>query len=260
MATYLASVWSFRYFWFALVRNDLRNRYRRSVLGVGWSLLQPIATTAVLCLVFARVFHVSVREYAPLLLIGLTFWGFITTMVNDGCNCFFQGESYIRQHRAPLAIYPLRTALGGGYHFLIGLGVVMGFIACVRGFGNLPALLSLAPTLLLLFIFGWSLAVCAGVCNVMFHDTQHIVSILLQILFYLTPIMYPSSMLYQQNMGWAVTFNPLAVMLELVRAPVLDGQLPSLEIVGVSLLVVLALAAAAGCLLKWCERSLVFYL
>ena len=154
----------------------------------------------------------------------------------------------------------MRTALAGAYHFLIGLGVVMAFIACVRGFDNLPALLSLVPTLLLLFIFGWSLAVCAGVFNVMFHDTQHAVAILLQILFYLTPIMYPSSMLRQQNMGWAVTFNPLAVMLELVQAPVVDGQLPSLEIVGVSLVVAMALAAAASCLLKWCERSLVFYL
>ena len=112
MTAYVTELWRLRHFWMALVRNDLRNRYRRSVLGLGWSLLQPIAMTVVLCTVFAGVFGVSLREYAPYLLSGLTFWSFISAAAISGCQSFFQGESYIRQHRAPLAIYPLRTTLG----------------------------------------------------------------------------------------------------------------------------------------------------
>ena len=125
MTAYVTELWRLRHFWMALVRNDLRNRYRRSVLGLGWSLLQPIAMTAVLCTVFAGVFGVSLSEYAPYLLSGLTFWSFISAAAITGCQSFFQGESYIRQHRAPLAIYPLRTTLGAGYHFLVGMGVVL---------------------------------------------------------------------------------------------------------------------------------------
>ena len=85
--------------------------------------------------------------------------------------------------------------MGAGFHFLLGLGMVLVFVWGVNGFGNLPALLSLVPTLLLLFVFGWSLAVCMGVANVMFQDTQHLIEVCMQILFYVTPIIYPADML-----------------------------------------------------------------
>ena len=65
MTAYVTELWRLRHFWMALVRNDLRNRYRRSVLGLGWSLLQPIAMTAVLCTVFAGVFGVSLQRICP---------------------------------------------------------------------------------------------------------------------------------------------------------------------------------------------------
>ena len=150
MTAYMTEVWRLRHFWMALVRNDLRNRYRRSVLGLGWSLLQPIAMTVVLCTVFAGVFGMSLSEYTPYLLSGLTFWGFISTAALTGCQSFSQGESYIRQHRAPLAIYPLRTTLGAGYHFLVGMGVVLVAVGIFSGFKNPLVLLSLVPSLVLL--------------------------------------------------------------------------------------------------------------
>jgi ABC-type polysaccharide/polyol phosphate export permease len=181
-------------------------------------------------------------------------------VINHGCQTFLVGESYIRQHRVPLAIYPLRTTLSAGYHFLIGLSVAAVLIWCLKGVGSLPALAGLVPALVLLMIFGWSLAVCTGVLNVLFHDTQHLLEILLQILFYMTPIIYPPSVLGGRNLGWAVQFNPLAVMIELIRPPLLEGRLPTPQIVGLSLLVTLATLGVAAAMLKWCERRLVFYL
>ena len=192
MTGYFSAIWRLRHFWMALVRIDLRNRYRRSVIGIGWSLLHPIAMTVVLCVVFSRLFGMDIRTFAPFLLSGLTLWGFITAVVMQGCQCFFQGESYIRQHPAPLAIYPLRTTLGAGFHFLLGFGIALVFVWWVNGFGNLPALLSLVPTFALLFVIGWSLAICMGVANVMFQDSQHLIEVLMQILFYVTPIIYPA--------------------------------------------------------------------
>src|SRR5262245_11940489 len=127
MGNYLAAIWRCRYFWMSLVRMDLRTRYRRSVLGMGWSLLHPIAMTAVLCAVFHVIFKPAqgVAWYAPFLLAGLACWQFIVTVTTNGCQCLFQGEAYIRQYPAPMAIYPLRTALGGTVHFGIALAVVI---------------------------------------------------------------------------------------------------------------------------------------
>jgi ABC-type polysaccharide/polyol phosphate export permease len=359
---YFSDIWRLRHFWMALVRIDLRKRYRRSVIGIGWSLLHPIAMTAVLCIVFSQLLNQDIRTFAPFLLSGLTFWGFILATVMEGCQCFLQGESYIRQQPAPLAIYPLRSTLGAGFHFLLGFAIVLAFVwwthtfanppqsrACVEvkgvvaGFnynskgcaeslllncdgklvqmnfprhaaaavshavavhsqiaaagvaeeqeGNhavyqisrlavngqelsfaqsvakpqratkLPILLTLLPTLVLLFIVGWSLAVCMGLANVMFQDSQHLIQIVMQIAFYVTPIMYPPELLMGRRLvSWFVRLNPLAAFLELIRKPILDGELPSTWAIAVACAatVIVVLAAALG--LKRFEKRLIFYL
>lgn len=262
MTGYLTEIWRLRYFWMALVRNDLRNRYRRSVIGIGWSLLQPIAMTIVLCVVFSRLYpsEKPIRTYAPFLLSGLTFWGFITAVVTQGCQCFFNGESYIRQHPAPLAIYPLRTTLGAGFHFLLGFALAVTFVWCVKGFENLPALLSLSATFVLLFVIGWSLAVCAGLANVMFQDSQHLVEVGMQIMFYGTPIIYPADMLRDRGLGLFVDLNPFAMLLELIQQPLLYGQLPSTWAVGMGALSGLVAVGAALLALRRFEKRLIFYL
>jgi lipopolysaccharide transport system permease protein len=259
---YLSEIWRLRYFWMALVRNDLRSRYRRSMIGIGWSLLHPIAMTIILCIVFSRVFNnqESLREFAPRLLSGLTFWGFITAVVTQGCQCFFQGESYIRQHPAPLMIYPLRTTLGAGFHFLLGLGLAAVFAWSVNGFVSLPALLAVVPTLALLFVIGWSLAICAGLANVMFQDSEHLVEVVMQFMFYATPIIYPASMLRDRGMGWVVDFNPFAMLLELIQKPLLYGQLPSEVAVRMGAATGVAVVGIAALALMRFEKRLIFYL
>jgi lipopolysaccharide transport system permease protein len=248
----------------ALVRNDLRNRYRRSVIGIGWSLLHPIAMTVVLCVVFCPLFAMSVREFAPILLSGLTFWGFMTAVVMEGCQCFFHGESYIRQHPAPLAIYPLRTTLGAGFHFLLGFGVTVVFIWCVQGFGNLAALPCLLPTFALMFVIGWSLAVCMGVANVMFQDAQHLVEVVMQIMFYVTPIMYPPKLFMEKleklQLEWVTNLNPFAVLLEMVREPLLAGRIPSPMTIAIGAIIGLVSVGAASLTLRQFEKRMIFYL
>ena len=260
MSDYFPRIWRLRYFWLALVRADLRNRYRRSIIGIGWSLLQPIAMTVVLCVVFSNLFKAELRTYAPYLLSGLTFWGFLMAVVMQGCQCFFQAESYIRQQPTPLAIFPLRTTLGAGFHFLLGLAIVMVFVWYVNGFGNLPALLSLVPTLVLLFVVGWSLAICMGVANVLFQDSQHLIEVAMQVLFYATPIMYYPEQLHDPRLERIIRMTPLTALLELIRQPMLYGHFPSLRTVGIATLSGLAAVAVAGAVLTRFERRIIFYL
>jgi ABC-type polysaccharide/polyol phosphate export permease len=131
MNAYLGAVWNCRYFWLSLVKMDLRARYRGSVLGIGWSLLHPIAMTTILCVVFRFAFRMDWRTYAPYVFIGMTFWGFFSAALVQGCGCFFQGESYIRQFPAPMAIYPLRTVLASAFHFSIGVFLAIILALCM---------------------------------------------------------------------------------------------------------------------------------
>jgi lipopolysaccharide transport system permease protein len=270
MHAYLGAIWSCRFFWLSLVKMDLTSRYRGSVLGICWSLLHPIAMTTILCLVFGYAFHMDVKTYAPLVFTGFTFWGFFGASLVQGCGCFFQGESYIRQFPAPMAIYPLRNVLGAAFHFSIGL--LLAILVAVWMGPNLTvspnssrmtqlfALPSLLPTLILLLLFGWSLSILFGLLNVRFRDTRHLTEIALQGLFYLTPIMYPKDAFGGRRLGQVLQCNPLVSFLDLLREPILYGRLPSLTMYATAGLLVLILGGAAMLALKVEERRLIFYL
>src|SRR5262245_17665162 len=166
MVGYLRAVWGCRHFWLSLVKMDLRSRYRGSVIGIGWSLLQPIGMTVILCTVFAKVFNQNVREYAPHVFVGLTLWNYFVAVVSQGCQCFFLGEAYIRQFPAPMAIYPLRATLGSAFHFLVGL-LLAGVLGIWFNRGIEPlALVSLVPALLLMLAAGWAVALLFGLATV----------------------------------------------------------------------------------------------
>jgi ABC-type polysaccharide/polyol phosphate export permease len=262
MLAYLKAIWGCRYFWLSLVRMDLRTRYRRSFLGMGWSLLQPLAMTGILCLVFGFLMRENIRDFGPYVLSGLVTWSYLLGCVLQGCQCLYRGESYIRQYPAPMAIYPLRTALGGMVHFLIALLVVVGLRWAFLGFGNLPSLAFLLPSLVVLFLIGWSLAVLAGFANVFFQDTQHLCEIGFQILFYATPIIYRADMLRNSShdFRWVADVNPVFSVLELVRQPLYKGQPPDLFTLTVAGATALVLVGAAVLTLARHERQLIFRL
>ena len=268
MYPYLGAMWKCRFFWLSLVRMDLRARYRGSALGIGWSLLNPIAMTTILCVVFRVMLQQDLRTYAPYVFTGMTFWGFFSSVLVGGCGCFFAGESYIRQFPAPMAIYPLRTVLGSAFHFTIGLLLAV-VLACFLGppesagssrLMQLVAIPSLIPTLLLLLLLGWSMAVLLGLLNVRFRDTHHLTEIGLQGLFYMTPIMYPDQILAGRRIGLVIQCNPLVPFLNLIREPILYGRVPSLATFGIATAIVFVVAGAAMLALRYEERRLIFYL
>lgn len=258
---YFQRIWDMRYFWFALVRNDLNNRYKRSFLGIGWSLLKPLSMTAVYCVVFAKVFNVTVADYAPFLLLGMTTWQFFNECLLQGAYSFSLGSAYIRQTQIPLAIFPLRSVLGAGFHALIALAVGMAATLVFTGSLNAAALLYLIPAMLVLFVFGWSLAIVSGVLYTHFPDTRHLLEVALQILFYVTPILYrPENMPGRSRITLMLEWNPMTSILALVRTPILDGTAPALEHVQVSLVFVTVVALMAITLLRKLERTMVFWI
>lgn len=260
-AGYLERIWQLRYFWFSLVRMDLRARYRRSFLGIGWSLLRPLAMSAVLCFVFSKLFNVAISEYGPFLLLGLTVWQFITESIMGGCGCMIHAGPYIRQQPLPLAIFGLRSVLGSGFHGLISLGLAIGFCFALRGLDNPGALVGLLPAIGLLFLVGWAFAVLFGLINAIFTDTHHFLEIALQILFYLTPVLYaPETMRGRERFTWVMDLNPFTYFLELFRQPVLKGQLPTWDYYAVAGGTVLGVGLLAIYFLQRLEKRLVFWL
>ncbi len=258
---YLGRIWNLRYFWFSLVSNDLRNRYKRSFLGIFWSLVRPLAMTTILCMVFAKLFAMEIADYAPYLLLGMLTWQFFTESLMQGCSAFALGGAYIRQQNVPLAIFPLRTVLSSGFHALIALAMALVVTLFFRGWLDPLALLYLIPAIVFLFLFGWCLAILSGIMHTHFPDTHHLLEIGLQILFYMTPILYqPSTIQTRARMLMVVEWNPLTSVLALVRTPILEGTAPELHHIVVSLIFLAVVASAAILLLRKLERSLIFWI
>src|SRR5262249_52402557 len=149
-------------------------RYRGSVLGIGWSMLHPLLMTGIICTAFGTLFNADLYHYVPFLMAGLTCWQYLLTVSLAGSHCFFQGEAYIRQYPAPMAISPLRTMLGNSFHFGMALILVVILGAALRGVPPPGPLLSLVPSFLLLQLLGWSLAAFLGLLTVRFRDTHHL--------------------------------------------------------------------------------------
>jgi ABC-type polysaccharide/polyol phosphate export permease len=261
MRGYFRSIWNCRYFWLSLVKMDLRSRYRGSILGIGWSLIHPMAMTAILCGVFHTIFRQPLEQLAPSIFAGLTFWNFWSGAAAGGCNCFFQAESYIRQFPAPMAIYPLRTVLGYAFHFLIGLLLVLVLTAGLKGAPPAGALLSLVPAVLVLLLLGWCTALLFGLATVRFRDARHLTEVGMQALFYLTPIMYPPDILNgKARLRALVHCNPLVPFLDILREPIIHGQPASLATYGAACLILVILGGAACLAMVHEERRLIFYL
>ena len=260
---YLRRIWALRHFWISLVTNDIRSRYRRSLLGVGWSLLRPLGMTTIFCVVFGTLFNQDIATYAPYVLISMTTWQFLMESLTSGCHCFASGSAYIRQQQIPHAIFPLRTILAGGFHFLVAftLGIVV--TAYFQGIPSIAHLALLPFAIMMLLALSWSLAIIAGVAQTYFPDTSHLLEIGMQILFYLTPIMYRSNspaFSTRGRLSLVFAWNPIQSILELFRQPLLNGEWPSAFSIGMSLAFTGIAAAIACCLLRRLERTLVFWL
>jgi lipopolysaccharide transport system permease protein len=260
LGDYLGTIWKCRYFWLSLVKVDLRARYRGSVLGIGWSLVHPIAMTLIMATIFCKILGLDPHFYVPFLMAGLTCWQFIITTALMGSNSFFQAESYIRQHPAPMAIYPLRTMLGNGFHYLLGLMLVLIFAWGLRGFDTWLPLLALIPTILLMGLLCWAMAIIFGLVTVRFRDTSHLSDLAFQALFYVSPIIYEPSLLHQRKLGFLLHINPIVPFLSLLREPILYSRFPTPGTFLWASSVVVVLGIVASLLLWHEERTLVFHL
>ena len=260
-ADYLYRAYQMRYFWWSLVINDLKNRYRQSFLGIAWSLGRPIFMTVVLAVIFSAPLKKSPAEYAPFVFLSIALWQFLTETMSAGCLTFLLGSPYIRQQPLPMAIFPLRTVLGTSIHAGLALLVALLLIAFLSGAPTPLMLLAAVPGMILFFLTAFALAMIFGILHTHFPDTQHLVEIVLQALFYISPIMYgPDEFPERPRVTMFFHWNPVTALLEMVRQPLLAGQLPSAFYVLYAVSFVLVLCVVAWLCLRRVEKSLVYWI
>lgn len=227
----------------ALVESSLKSRYKRSVLGVLWTLLNPLVTMLVTTIAFARVFRNEVGAYPVYVLSGTLLWTFFSQSTQVAMHrLVYEGGAIMRRVYLPRALFPV-VAVGTG---LVNLALGLLPLALVAlGYGIRPSrawlFLPVAVALALMFTMGVALALSA--CAVFFTDVIEIYQAAVMALFYVTPVLYPASII-PREFAWMLALNPLSHLLEIFRAPILDASLPSWSALSVAAL--WAVASLAG--------------
>lgn len=253
-------IWQARYFWSHLSFSDLRSRWRRSFFGILWTIIQPLSMTIILALVFGKIFKVDIVEYAPYILSGMLVWDFITTTATNGALAFVQADAYIKQCRHPLAIYTLRTVFTNAMILCLASVSLIVWVLVVmpQNFGwSWLAVLTIFPILVLI---AWPLSTFLAYIATRFRDLPHALGLVLQAMWFVSPIYFEAKLFRNGELHWLVDYNPIYHLLEIIRAPLLQGTWPTAQnylSCGLTIAILIVLAILLG---LRSEKKVIFYL
>jgi ABC-2 type transport system permease protein len=241
-----------------LVARDLKVRYRRSAIGFVWTMLQPLLMMLVLSVVFSQVFRVQVPNYALYALAGIVFWQFFSQTVTSCLHSLKGNARLLTKLPIPKAVFPIATVLSGLLNLGFALVPLFG-IAIATGHPPTAAIAFLPVGILLIAAMALGLGLLLAPLSVIFSDTVEVITIVLSLLLYLTPVFYPRAIVPEQ-LRWAVHLNPLAAALEVFRAPIVDQTLPATSDLLVATLSAVALVAIGSWFFATSSRRLALYL
>jgi ABC-2 type transport system permease protein len=245
---YLKEVVASRELLLNLTMREVRGKYKRTVFGQLWSLANPLATMLIFTLVFGFILRIQpdigdpsgLDIFAVWLLCGLLPWTFFSTVLNLGVGSLVSNAGLIQKVHFSRVVLPLSMVGATGFNWLFEMGVLL-IILLVVGSWVLPWVPLAIVVMLLLAVFAAGIALMLSVANVYFRDTQYFVTLLLQIWFYLTPIIYPTSLVRAQSdaiggiAGSVITvegiysLNPMVHFTDVFRQLLYDNRWPDLD-------------------------------
>jgi ABC-2 type transport system permease protein len=210
-----------------LVATDFKLRYQGSVLGYVWSLLKPLLLFAIMYVVFVHFlrFGEGIEHFAVALLLGIVMWTFFTEATNQGMQAIVSRGDLLRKINFPKYILVISGTVSALINFLLNLVVVLIFML-VDGVDFGWSALLFPLTMIVLFAFSLATAFFLAAVNAKFRDIGHIWEVLLQALFYATPIIYPLQlvMVYNDFAAHVLMLNPIAVLFQDARAQLVGGE------------------------------------
>jgi ABC-2 type transport system permease protein len=210
-----------------LVARNIKVRYKRSVLGIAWTMLNPLLMMIVLTLVFSNLFRISFEHYAVYVLSALILWNCFTQTTTTAMGDLVWGGGLLQRIYFPRTVFAL-SAVGTGLVNLLLALVPLALIMVVTGVSMQPALIFLPVPILLMAMFALGVGLAVSALAVYFVDVMDIYQIVLTAWMYLTPIIYPTDII-PERYRWLFNLNPMYHLLECFRAPIYAGTLPGLD-------------------------------
>ena len=208
--------------WAYLGLQDIKLRYRRSLLGPFWITLSMAMTIMGVGILYAKIMHTNMHDYFPFFTVGFMVWTYIASLITEGSTVFINDGGYIRQVPGPLLTYMLRSTWRSMiifFHNFIIFFAVAAYLEIWSGWGYLLAIAGFA---LVTINCTW-IALLAGILSARYRDIPQIVQSLVSVLFFLTPVIWQSTQL--QGRFAFIEYNPFYHFLEVVRAPLINAPI-----------------------------------
>jgi lipopolysaccharide transport system permease protein len=227
-----------------MIGNLIKMRYKRSTLGIIWTLLQPLLHMAVLAIAFSSLFRFALPNYPVYLLCGLIAWNFFAQTTVFAMNSLIWGGGLLKRIYLPRTIFATAAVGQGLVNLLLSL-VPLLVIMLAFGHPLYPTWWFVPLSIVLLAMFSLGVALFMSSLAVLFADVVEMYQVLIQAGFFLTAVMYPVSIL-PPAYAWYINLNPVYNLVELFRAPIYLGQLP-----GPNTIMAAAAAAFVSLIVGW---------
>jgi len=230
MVGIIRPLWAYRGFILGSVKREFQAKYRNSLLGAAWTVIQPLAMIIIYTVIFSQLMKArlpgvdSTFAYSIYLCVGILTWGLFAEITGRAQNIFLENANLLKKLSFPRLCLPTVVVLNASLNFAIIFGLFTLFLLIT---GNFPgwAYLAVAPLLLVQIAFSIGLGVSLGVLNVFFRDVGQLFNVILQFWFWLTPIVYPVTILPEFLRPW-MELNPMAPLMAAYQGIFVTGQWP----------------------------------
>ncbi|HCR0803173.1 ABC transporter permease [Enterobacter roggenkampii] len=207
-----------------LIHQQITMRYRRTFFGFLWTLLNPLLNMAIIAVVFSLVMKFQVNEYAIFLFAAMIPWSVFSNSLNQGGGALLANESLFKKIYLPKQLFVISVVISTLVDSLLSTACLF-IIALILGAKISAALLFLPVAFLLLVMFSLGVTFILSIVTVYYRDVQYLIGVVLQALYFATPIIYPITAI-PEKFHAIFTWNPLVYYIDLFRSPIYFGTLP----------------------------------
>lgn len=250
----LRELWIYKELMYFLTWRDLKVRYKQTAVGAGWAIFQPLITMFVFTVFFGNLAKMPSDNvpYPIFVYTGLLFWQFFSSALSDTSMCLVANQSIITKVYFPRLILPISSVLTKLVDFAIA-SLVLGFLMIYYGFmPNIIGVFIIPILLVITFMASVGLGLFLSAINVKYRDVRYVLPFFIQLLMFLTPVIYPASIAGKYS--WILAINPMTGVIQNARAAILGTAVVNWWLIIISFVATLALLAFGIIIFKQTER------
>lgn len=213
------------------VKKDIGGKYKHSFLGVLWSFINPLLQIAVYAIIFPLIMRNNIPNYTVFMVCGLIPWNYFSVVINRASFTMIENGNIIKKVFFPREILPLSLVVSETINFIISTLIIIGF-TIAYGMGFTPYILLYPVVLLIQFVILLGISLIVSSITVYFRDLQHFLGVILQLLFYATPIVYSIETI-PEGFRWILQINPMTYIIEGFRDIFYNQTMPNLKMLGI---------------------------